>query len=227
MAATQPILSEIRTYWEELRAGRLMPLRSEIDPREMSPFLEVCFILERQEPGDIRFRLAGMGVHKLMGMEVRGMQLRSLIAPEGRARFSEQIDTLFSEPEIQEYKLTAEPSSGPMLTANMLILPLKSEDGRIDRAMGCLTTEGMIGTPPRRFNVTELQRTSLKTGLSQVNPVMTPKPSATPMPRMAAKPSAQLAAGFAEGRKPFEQAQAGSTAKQPVETGVPYLRVVK
>ncbi|MEM9581999.1 MAG: PAS domain-containing protein [Pseudomonadota bacterium] len=219
MAATQPILAQIRSYWEELRAGRLMPLRSEIDPREMSPFLEVCFVLERQEPGDIRFRLAGMGVNDLMGMEVRGMQLRSLIAPEGRAQFSQQIDTLFTEPEIQVYKLMAEAGNSPPLTANMLLLPLKSDDGEADRAIGCLTTDGIVGIPPRRFNVSELQRTSLVTGLSQINAVITPKPS--PL----------HPAGFAEKAQPFEQA-AREQVQMPdtnemMQTSVPYLKVVK
>ena len=215
MAATQPILAQIRSYWEELRAGRLMPLRSEIDPREMSPFLEVCFVLERQEPGDIRFRLAGMGVNDLMGMEVRGMQLRSLIAPEGRAHFSKQIDSLFTEPEIQEYKLISRPGNAPELKASMLILPLKSQDGEADRAIGCITTEGVIGIPPRRFHVAELQRTSLVTGLSQSNAVMTPQP-ATLAP-----------AGFAEAAAPFQQLVSGDPQVEPKPTSAPYLRVVK
>ncbi len=213
MAATQPILAQIRSYWEELRAGRLMPLRAEIDPREMSPFLEVCFVLERQEPGDIRFRLAGMGVNDLMGMEVRGMQLRSLIVPEGRAHFSKQIDTLFTEPEIQEYKLISDADNAPHLKASMLILPLKSEDGEADRAIGCLTTDGIVGVPPRRFRVAELQRTSLITGLSQSNAVLTPQPAAL------------AHAGFAEAAAVFEENPLDQPSAKP--TGAPYLRVVK
>lgn len=213
-AMTQPILGQMRAYWDELRAGRLMPLRSEIDPREMSPFLEVCFVLERQEPGDIRFRLAGMSVNELMGMEVRGMQLRSLIAPEGRAQFSKQIDTIFTEPEIQEFKLTSEQSNAPALTARMLILPLKSQDGEADRAIGCITTEGVVGIPPRRFRVAELQRTSLVTGLSQSSAIFTPRPV-----EMAT-------AGFAEAAAPFAQGPQQSE-DTPKPAGVPYLRVVK
>ncbi len=200
-AMTQPILAEIRTYWEELRGGRLMPLRSEIDPREMSSFLEVCFVLERTMDTQIRFRLAGLEISDIMGMEVRGMTLRSLISPDARDQFDAQIDAVFETPEIQEYKLVAQERDAPELVGNMLILPLKSETGETDRAIGCLSTQGIVGTPPRRFRVTELQRTSLLTGLSETDRHIQPAPET---------------ASFAEAQAPY-QAQAPH----------PYLRVVK
>lgn len=200
-AMTQPILAQIRTYWEDLRAGRLMPLRSEVDPRDMSSFLEQCFVLERPADGDPRFRLAGMAINDVMGMEVRGMPVQCLIMPGGRRRFSAKIGGVFETPEIQEYKLVSDPAYATTLTGNLLVLPLKGDNGRVDRAIGCLSFDGAIGLPPRRFRMVELKRTSLVTGLTEIDGA-----ADTDMPVM----------GFAEEQAPFVS-----------EGETPYLRVVK
>jgi len=179
-----------------------MPLRSEIDPREMSPYLEYCFVLQHRGPADTRFRLAGMGLNDLMGMELRGMPLRSLIEREDRAIFSAQLQQTFEEPEIQEYRLVSEAPNKSRLTANMLILPLRSDEANSDRAIGCLVFEGVAGLAPRRFRLDGVSRTSLRTGERCGLP---DQEQATLQP-----------AGFAEDQEAFS-----------TETDVPYLRVVK
>lgn len=204
-AMTQPVHAHIKNYWDSLRAGRMMPLRSEVDPREMSPFLEHCFVLQHAGPGDTRFRLAGMALTDLMGMELRGMPLRSIIEPEERSIFSAELERTFETPEIQEYRLISDGPNVPRLTARLLILPLKGDDIMADRAIGCLTSDGMTGIPPRRFRIEEVIRTSLHTGQ-----VKSSVPNATGKPALA---------GFAE-------AQA-SYVPETSETTVPYLRVVK
>ena len=79
-----PVIKEVEAYWEGLRAGRLVPLRSEIDPREIRGALEHTFILEHTKLNEIRFRLAGNKLGDLLGMELRGMPAYALIAPECR-----------------------------------------------------------------------------------------------------------------------------------------------
>ncbi|MEM7470129.1 MAG: PAS domain-containing protein [Pseudomonadota bacterium] len=196
--------SHIRAHWEDMRAGRKMPLRSEIDPREMSPYLSNSFILHQAKTGDVRFRVAGMAINELMGMELRAMPLRSIIVPEERARFSATLQHAFEEPEIQEYRLVADYDGKPRLTAQLLILPLKGDYPNSDRAMGCLTTEGPIGVPPRRFRVENVLRTSLNTGFM------------TRSTQSHHAEQALEAVGFSEAHAPFTR-----------ETKVPYLRVVK
>ena len=75
------MLAEVRGYWEGLRKGSDLPRRDEIDPRGIVGALENTFLLERVAPGVARFRLAGMQLHDLMGMDVRGMPLTALIGP--------------------------------------------------------------------------------------------------------------------------------------------------
>ena len=242
---TQPVLSQIRSYWEELRAGRLMPLRSEVDPREMSPFLESCFVLERVPSGDVRFRLAGMGIGDLMGMEVRGMPLRALISPADRPLFSAKLANVFETPEIQEYKLQSDQPNSPDLSAVLLILPLKGDDGVVSRAIGCLTTSGSIGVAPRRFRVKDLQRTSLLTGLTEGNAFVMPDRPVDPRPHATAHaepamqsptkaPAKAPVNGFAETGKPFKHRPKAHGAPQNVaqkkasaKAHASYLRVIK
>lgn len=233
---TQPILGQIRSYWEELRAGRLMPLRSEVDPREMSAFLEACFVLERVPGGDVRFRLAGMGVNDLMGMEVRGMPLRALISPADRPLFSAKLAALFDTPEIQEYRLHSDQPNSPELSAVLLILPLKGDDGVVNRAIGCLTTTGTIGVAPRRFRVKDLQRTSLLTGLTEgkafvLSETASPTQSARPTPT-SQEPAVH--SGFSETAEPFDHKQKPRPVRPDVEkqraaakAHASYLRVIK
>jgi len=158
------ISNELRAYWEALRKGRPVPPRSEVNPRGIERALEFSFILERVAPGMGRFRLAGMHLNDLMGMEVRGMPLSALFAPEGRKKIAEITESVFADPAIAEVELCAETSIGkPEMMARLLILPLTSDFGDVSRALGCLVAEGEIGRTPRRFDVTGLRMTSIAT----------------------------------------------------------------
>lgn len=192
-------LAELRGYWNDLCCGRLVPMRSEIDPREISGALEYGFILERLQPGAVRFRLAGMHLSDLMGMEVCGMPLRSFISPSSRARFSALLERVFTKPEIHEYVMVSENSAGSMLKARMVILPLRSENGLIDRAIGCLTTEGTVGLAPRRFRILETRVKNLSTGDETRELTSCPTRAHPKMPE-----NQDEVAGFAEAQTPFK-----------------------
>ncbi|GFE66786.1 PAS domain-containing protein [Litoreibacter roseus] len=202
-------IKELRDYWQELRAGRLVPLRSEIDPRAIASALECGFIVERTAPGAVRFRLAGMHLSDLMGMEVRGMPLRSFIAPAARADFAARLENVFDAPEVHEYQLISDTPGGPPLIARMLLLPLKSDQGQVDRAIGCISTEGNVGVPPRRFRITETMATSLTTGRN-VQEIMVPGRQ----PQLA---------GFGEQPVVYK----GPPDAPKTEDGKPFLRLVK
>jgi len=83
------IVQEVLDYWEGLRDGRLVPKRSEIDPRALRKSLNHTFILEANTPDNIRFRLAGSKLCDCMGMEMRGMPAYAMITQEGRNAFNE------------------------------------------------------------------------------------------------------------------------------------------
>ncbi|AJE47284.1 PAS domain-containing protein [Celeribacter indicus] len=151
-----PALRTVEAYWDGLRNGRPVPARSDIDPRGMQSALEYAFILERIAPGVARFRLAGMHLTDLMGMEVRGMPLTAMFVPEARAKISKALEATFDTPQVTVVTLKAERGVGRgAMEAQLLLCPLKSDLGDVNRVLGCLQSRGEIGRQPRRFDVVD------------------------------------------------------------------------
>jgi hypothetical protein len=192
-----PMLGRVERYWTALRGARLAPARSEVDPRRIEDALEYAFILERIAPGMARFRLAGMHLNDLMGMEVRGMPLTTFFEPEARREVGEALEAVFERPAITRLDLGGEVGFGrTALEGRMLLLPLKSDFGEVTRVLGCLGTHGRIGRTPRRFHVTGAQVEPLAPGLAPVpagapagaRPAGSPEPQAPRPPRAEGRP---------------------------------------
>lgn len=183
--ARSVIINQVRAYWEALREGPALPRRARIDPRGIEGALEGAFILDRIAPGMARFRLAGMKLVDLMGMDVRGMPLSAMFDPMGRNRLAEGLEQVFGNPAILDLHLEAERGIGrPALSARMLILPLQGDNGHNNLALGCLVTEGEPGRRPRRFFIAN----------ARLEPLVTDaKPASAPA----------SAPGMAEAAQPF------------------------
>lgn len=215
------VIAEVRAYWEALRKGRTVPSRAEVDPRGIERALENAFIAERIAPGMARFRLAGMHLNDLMGMEVRGMPLTSFFAPEARKRLADVLEAVFQGPEVAELTLVAESGIGkPPLNAKLLILPLKSDLGDVNRALGCLVSEGKIGRTPRRFTLRAVEMNPIVAGAPTRAGEVRPVDPMQPLPETLTRSS-----GFAEARAGF--AHAPSPLPQSPEARRAMLRVVK
>ena len=205
-------ISQVEAYWEALRGMRIMPKRSEIDPRGIENALEYTFVLERIAPGMARLRIAGSHLGDLMGMEVRGMPLTAFITPGGRRQMSDALEEVFQRPATCELRLSAETSRDkPSMDARMLLLPLKSDLGDVSRILGCFVAHGDIGRSPRRFDVIG----------AKIRPITSSTVSAddapAPKPRMERKTTTE---GFAESHPRFE-------TKDSTKSDVPYLRLIK
>ena len=208
-------ISQVEAYWEGLRGMRIMPKRSEIDPRGIESALENTFVLERIAPGMARIRIAGSHLSDLMGMEVRGMPLTSLITPPCRRQISDALEEVFQRPAVCELRLVTEEGVGrPHMDARLLLLPLKSDLGDVSRILGRLVAQGDIGLSPRRFDVVG----------AKIRPITAP--SSVPLPSRESaetkptfKPKTKPAAGFSEEDAKFEM--------RTPRADVPYLRLVK
>jgi hypothetical protein len=199
-----PILQMMRAYWEGLREDGALPQRAALDPRGIEGALSQSFLIERIASGLARFRIAGMDLTDLMGMDVRGMPLSSCFEPTARQDLATALEQVFASPAILTLDLEAPRSLGrPVLQSKMLVLPLQNARGEVVQALGCLVTEGAIGRSPRRFTI-------LRHNLSAVEHVIaTSAPPAQPAP----------AVGFAEPTTPFPARPKGASR--------PYLRLVK
>jgi hypothetical protein len=155
------MLSSLKSYWERLRAGRIAPYRAEIDPRQFESALENMFIVEKLGPDNMRIRLAGLKICEMMGMEVRGLQPGLFMAEVDRVRFERVLNTVMNEPAIVELQLQAPNRSG-IYRATMLLMPLRSDFGEINRVLGCTSGEGDLYAPPLSFQIKDLAITPIE-----------------------------------------------------------------
>jgi hypothetical protein len=100
----------------------------------------------------------------------------------------------------------------PACTGRMLVLPMLGLDGKPDRALACLLTDGNPGRPPRRFDVTGADVRPIE-GLPDAPCASRGVAARVPMRPMA------LVDGMAEGPAPY--------APPPVRKSHPFLRLVK
>lgn len=204
------MLAEVRAYWEGLREAGALPERDKIDPRGISGALENTFLLERVAPGIARFRIAGMQLHDLMGMDVRGMPLSALFEPAGRNRLADALEGVFATPAVVELWLEAERGIGrPTLEGRLILLPLTGMRGETGLALGCLAMEGALGRAPRRFAITGLmsevierrrpeRREAPREGVDRRLPDLPPLAAIHALPALQ-----RQSAGFAEPRADF------------------------
>lgn len=171
------VLREIEAYWEALREDRDMPARNEVDPRGFQRALKHAFILERMAPGMARIRVGGSLLNDVMGMDVRGMPVSSLIGNDARNSFRLALEDVFRGPARARIRLNAERGMGrPALSGEMLLLPLRSTRGDVTRVLGGLEVDGQIGSRPRRFNLQSSFLRELRNDLDGVQGREDPNP---------------------------------------------------
>ncbi|MEM9061570.1 MAG: PAS domain-containing protein [Pseudomonadota bacterium] len=129
-------LRALQSYWNEIRAGRTTPMRSDIDPRDMECDARNLFILENLGRGNIRFRLAGTAIVDAFGMELRGMNARAIMAAGSRESFTALISEVLEDPGTGYARLHNAVDERDIWEISLL--PLRSDFGMIDRVIGCL-----------------------------------------------------------------------------------------
>lgn len=206
-------LAQVEAYWEALRGTRLMPNRSEIDPRGIETALEYSFIVERIAPGIARLRIAGSHLSDLMGMEVRGMPLTAFIMPASRRQLSDTLEEVFETPATCTMALHSDKAAGnSALDARLLLMPLKSDLGDVSRLLGALVSVGDMGRSPRRFNITQ----------TKLRPIVSSDPSLLPKKRNMEKPAPRV-----ENKQPGFAEPAPTFRTETPRKDAPYLRLVK
>lgn len=159
------MLSSLKSYWDRLRAGRVAPYRAEVDPRQFEGALENTFIVEKLAPDTMRVRLAGTRICEMMGMEVRGMEPAALIDERDRVRFERLLNVVMNEPAVVEVRLAAQNRAG-VYRAMMLLMPLRSDFGDINRVMGCTSGEGDLFAAPLAFTIEDVAVTPIEPSLN-------------------------------------------------------------
>lgn len=161
-ARTSVKIDKIESYWTEIRGRRLVPSRSEIDPRGLGSALSHAFILERIAGGLARFRIAGSHLSEVTGLELRQMPISALFLPGSRELLSDAMQSVFDEPAKVRMRIASPGGFGRApLDGELILLPLRSDLGDVDRVLGGLVFHGKIGRTPRRIEINTQSRKSL------------------------------------------------------------------
>lgn len=149
-----PALSVLENHWKALSKGRTVPFRSAVNPRKIEDALDISFIVERTREGVIRFRLSGVALNDMMGMDVRGMPLTGMFDVSDRDQLLQDLDQVFRGPATARMRLRSPKGYGrPPLDGQMVLFPMRDDLGQINRALGGLATIGPIGQTPRRLKI--------------------------------------------------------------------------
>lgn len=155
-------VEKIEQYWERLRAGRLIPSRCEVDPRELEGVLGNTFVLERIAPGLARFRIAGSHIVEITGLELRQMPASVLFDVHSRLVLCEALESVFDEPAAVHMHLMSKGGfNEDDLQGEMILLPLRSDSGDVSRVLGGIEMTGTVGRKPRRLEITRQARKTL------------------------------------------------------------------
>jgi hypothetical protein len=125
-------------YWNRLRAGRLAPKRTEIEPADIKTLLADTFILEKDARGEAVFRLAGTRLCATYGRELKGFAFASLWKQKDQrmiARLSHSAFAMKSVVVVSYYGISRNDRSNEF---ELVLLPL---DGGIEnpRCLGAAT----------------------------------------------------------------------------------------
>jgi hypothetical protein len=122
-------LAQVRAYWEGLRGDGQLPQRSALDPRGLSGVLDRVFLAERIGSGLVQVRIAGSGLSDFAGMDIRGLPLSVLFAPESRPQLAQSVERVFEAPAVAELDLGSDRAVAGGLVARLLLLPLADDRG--------------------------------------------------------------------------------------------------
>jgi hypothetical protein len=79
---TDPRLAALYAYWDGKRAGRAMPVRGDIDPLEMRPWLGNLLLIDALPDGRFVYRLYGTRFVDSFGLDMTGRSVDELPADQ-------------------------------------------------------------------------------------------------------------------------------------------------
>jgi hypothetical protein len=149
-----PVVAKACAHWTSLRTRRALPKRTAIDPSALADALPHIFLAEYISPRVVRLRLCGHALEDMMGMDLRGMPLTALFTAWARDDVMAALEQV-GRGARATLVLQAEPGFGqPDMVAQLALMPLTDDEGRITHVMGVIERHGEIGRRPRRFSNT-------------------------------------------------------------------------
>lgn len=131
----------LHELWTKLRAGRDAPYKAEVSADRLGTALSAhMFVLESLSRGAFRIRQAGAALYDIFGMDLRGIGAEAIVEEASRARFLALADDALDRcgAGIAQGLMTG----GAGESFEIVLLPLRSDFGRIDRLLGAVHLQG-------------------------------------------------------------------------------------
>ncbi|MDQ0320065.1 hypothetical protein QO002_002203 [Pararhizobium capsulatum DSM 1112] len=128
----------IFSYWNELRGHGEAPSRDQIEPGHIRTLLADLFILENRADNEIRFRLAGTRICALFSRELRGSRFDALWVAEQASKIDCILHDVLTQKLPVVLSAMALSGSPERLPTEVVLLPLRSSEGKMDRILGAL-----------------------------------------------------------------------------------------
>ena len=137
-----PAIREVFRHWDERRAGRLAPERSDIEPSAIRGVLADTFIIGFDPTMGHPFRVAGTRVCALFGREIKGEGFLDLFWHGARDEMRDLIAIVTHDSIGVAASASELAASGRGPALELLVLPLRCH-GRTDaRLLGALIPSG-------------------------------------------------------------------------------------
>ncbi len=187
-------ITSLERYWFSLDRDRDIPYRSDIKISELNEEKDRIFILERISSSIARFRYAGEYFYDAFGLEIRGMPFSTFFDHRDRRIINSELQSIFETPQISQITMNVQQgASQSARTSEMLLCPLRSDDGSIDRIIGywSLEIEDQLSVIPKFKFLNAVHK-----------PVATPQPPRTNRARTQAKATRPQSAGSLPASRP-------------------------
>lgn len=169
--------SQVRGYWEGLRAGTALPSRAALDPRGLGGVLDRVFLAERIGTGLVQVRVAGSALTELAGTELKGLPLSCIFTPESRPLLAQAVEEVFAVPAVVEIDLGSDRGRTGLAIARLILLPLQDE-GECRQLLGVFGLAEGAGTGKLQI----LGRRSERLTVPEPEPAPATEPAPQAMP---------------------------------------------
>lgn len=123
-------------YWQSRRGRALAPLRADVDPCDFADLLPQVFILERLAAGRHVFRLCGEHLERLTGRALKNDDFANLWRGADRVGLQTAVEAALRRGAAIVVDARAEAEDGEGVDFEILLAPMVSASGQVDRLLG-------------------------------------------------------------------------------------------
>ena len=137
-ALRHPDAASLHEMWSILRGPRPAPFRAELDAERIGAKAPYLAIFEHVGPSNFRVRIAGDRLNRWFGLELRGMSVLAMVEGPARNHMQAALNRVVADPSVGVVRGRARALDGRAQPFEMVLLPMRSDFGRVDRVLAGL-----------------------------------------------------------------------------------------